>query len=163
MDSLWWPSHLLTAIHLRVCWPIQLAALCWVHFLWLAVTILVTATDSWWVESSLLGVLEVSGPNWRVCDADYSSSETGPEAVWIRQTVSLAAMLSSRGSPVSLAETRGLSFLGTWAGLCRHWCHTLACLAVWQRERGRGGVWRNVWWKEAVSEEAAWKGTQTVS
>lgn len=36
------------------------------------------------------GVLEVCGPNWRVCDADYSCSETGPETAWILWPISFS-------------------------------------------------------------------------
>lgn len=66
-----------------------------VHFLWLTVTILVTA-DSWWAETRLLEYSRSVDPTG-VCDADYSRSETGPGAVWIMCLISL------RQTPVSLA------------------------------------------------------------
>lgn len=119
------------------CCFVQLAGFCWVHFLWLTVTILVAA-DSWWAERSLLEYSRSADPTGAcvrqiILVVNLALEQPGSRG-WL---VSLAGRLSSRGSPVALARARSSGSPGTRTGLYRHGCFgPSSCLTEEKRKCG---------------------------
>lgn len=105
-------------------------------------TVLVTA-ESWWVERSPLWSSRSVDPTGScVCvRGRLFLSWDRPQTAWILWLilVSLARRLSSRGSPVALAEWEACVPQGL-TGLYRHGCFGLS---GWLTEERREEVWRN--------------------
>lgn len=76
------------------------------------------------------GVLQVCGPNWHVCEADYSCFGIGSETAWILWLISFS------GKEAVTRISRCLGWVKTWiccsAGSLGTGTNTLAHLAVWQ-------------------------------
>lgn len=121
------------------CRLVQLAGFCWVHFLWLTVTILVVA-DSWWAERSLLEYSRSADPTGAcvrqiILVVNLALEQPG-SCGWL---VSLAGRLSSRGSPVALARARSSGPPGDSDWFVQAWM----LWPVWLFDRGEEKVRRH--------------------
>lgn len=93
------------------------------------------------------GVLQVCGPNWHVCEADYSCFGIGSETAWILWLISFSGMEAvTRISccPAWVRSWRSAGSLGTGT-------NTLAHLAGWQH---RTKDVQKLWWRE---ETLVWR------
>lgn len=127
----------------------QLARFCWVHFLWLTVTIL----DSWWAEITLLDY-SISVYPTGTCEADNFEMKLA-----LKQPASCGWLVSDKLLFLWQGRCRAEGLLLAWlengTGLSRQGRYSLGCLTEIQRECGETTVM-----KKGDTEEMGRRETQ---
>lgn len=139
MDSVWRTSLLLTNPHLRVL-LLRPAGGLLLGPLPLAHSHHLGSSRQLVGRKESARVLEVCGPNWRVCEADYSCRESGPGTAWIPWLISFSGReaVKQRVSCCS-GKSEELGFSGDSDWFVQAWM----LWPVWLFDRGEEKVWRH--------------------